>query len=53
VEVAVLSPPTHKSGKKKGMSTWVVMGDPDRYPAEAGRLYKALRPVGPMEVIGC
>jgi hypothetical protein len=53
VEVAVLSPPTHKSGKEKGMSTWVVMGDLDRYQAEAGRLYKALRPVGPMEVIRC
>jgi len=53
VEVAVLSPHTHKSGKEKGMSTWVVMGDPDRYPAEAGRLYKALRHAGPMEVIGC
>jgi hypothetical protein len=53
VEVAVLSPLTHESGKEKGMSTWVVMGDPDRYPAEAGRLYKALRPVGPKEVIGC
>ena len=35
------------------MSTWVAMGDPDRYPTEAGRLYKALRPVGPKEVIGC
>lgn len=53
MEVAVLSPLTHESGKEKGMSTWVVMGDPDRYPAEAGRLYKALRPVGPKEVIGC
>jgi hypothetical protein len=35
------------------MSTLVVMGDHNRYPVAAGRLYKALRPVGPKEVIGC
>ena len=47
MEVAVLSPRTHKSGKEKGMSTWAVIGYNDQYPAEAGRLYKALRHVGP------
>ena len=53
MEVAVLRPRTHKSGKEKGMSTLVVSGDHDRYQAEAGRLYKALRHAGPMEVIEC
>jgi hypothetical protein len=35
------------------MSTLVVIGDNDRYPAGEAHLYKTLLHLGSMEVIGC